>query len=82
MGAMTFYSLVGAVIFLAIGIIELAVLNRTLYPSLRWRYEKAKVTQEQGTDPNRIMTLVRIQSLVILPLVGLFLGKQIEAIFE
>ena len=79
---MTFYSLVGAIIFLAIGILELAILNRTLYPALRWRYEKAKVTQEQGINPNRIMTLVRIQSLVILPLVGLFLGKQIETIFE
>ena len=54
---MTFYSLVGALIFLGIGIVELAVVNRSLYPSLRWRYEKAKTTQEQGISPKTIMLL-------------------------
>jgi hypothetical protein len=81
MGAMNFYSLIGAVAFLALGILELAVLNRTLYPALRWRYEKAKLTQEQGIEPNRIMAIVKIQSLVIMPLLGLFLGKPLKSIF-
>ena len=79
---MSFAGLIGALVFLMIGVVEFALLNRSLYPALRWRHEKAKLTQEQGIDPNRIMLLVRIQSLVILPLLGLFLGRQIEAIFE
>ena len=81
MGAMNFYSVIGALAFLVLGIVELAVLNRTLYPVLRWRYEKAKLTQEQGIEPNRIMAFVKIQSLVIMPLVGLFLGKPLKSIF-
>ncbi len=67
---MSFEGLIGAIIFLALGVLELAVLNRVLYPSLRWRYEKAKTTQEQGTDPKTIMLLVKIQSLLVMPLLG------------
>jgi hypothetical protein len=78
---MNFYSLIGAVIFLAIGVLELAVLNRTLYPVLRWRHEKAKTTQSQGIEPNRIMTLVKIQSLIIMPVIGLFVGDRMKAMF-
>jgi hypothetical protein len=77
---MNFYSLVGGLVFLAAGLIELAVLNRTLYPALRWRFEKAKLTQEQGIDPNRIMTLLRLQSLVGMPLLGLLFGERMKAI--
>ena len=70
-------SLIGALVFLGLGLIELAVLNRSFYPALRWRHEKAKLTQEQGIDPNRIMLLVKIQSLVLMPLLGFFFGKEI-----
>ena len=70
-------SLIGALVFLGLGLIELAVLNRSLYPTLRWRHEKAKLTQEQGIDPNRIMTLIKIQSLILMPLLGFFFGKEI-----
>ena len=31
----------GALVFLAIGIAEVALVNRSVYPSLRWRFEKA-----------------------------------------
>jgi len=78
---MTFYSLIGALLFLVLGIVELAVIYRVLYPALRWRYEKAKTTQTQGIEPNRIMTLFRIQSLTVMPLLGLFLGDRMKAIF-
>ena len=77
---MSFYSLVGALVFLIIGVIEYAVLNRVLYPALRWRHEKAKTTQSQGISPNRIMTLVKIQSFIIMPVIGLFLGDRMKAI--
>ena len=75
--SMNFSNLIVALIFLGVGIIELAVINRSVYPMLRWRHEKAKLTQEQGIDPNRIMTLIKLQSLILMPLLGFFFGKEI-----
>ena len=81
MGAMTVYSLIGALLFLGLGLIELAVVNRSLYPGLRWRYDQAKTTQEQGLSPRTIMLFVKIQSLILMPLLGLFLGERMKGIF-
>ena len=78
---MSFYSLIGAIAFLVLGVIEYAVLNRVLYPALRWRHEKAKTTQTQGIEPNRIMALVKIQSLIVMPVIGLFFGDRMKALF-
>jgi hypothetical protein len=78
---LSFYSFIGAVAFLVFGVIELAVMNRLVYPALRWRYEKAKVTQTQGIEPNRIMALVRFQSLIIMPVIGLLLGERMKTLF-
>ena len=78
---MSFAGLIGAFIFLAIGIAELALVNRSVYPSLRWRYERAKTTQSQGLKPSTIMALVKIQSLILLPLAGLFLGHAMKSNF-
>ena len=78
---LTVYSLVGALAFLVLGVIELAVMNRMVYPALRWRYEKAKTTQQQGIEPNRIMTVVKVQSLIIMPLIGFILGDRMKALF-
>ena len=78
---MSFYSVIAALSFLVLGIVELAVMNRVVYPILRRRYEKAKVTQEQGIEPNRIMALVRIQSLIIMPVIGLLLGDRMKTLF-
>ena len=75
---MSFAGLLGAVVFLAIGIAELAFMNRSVYPSLRWRYEKAKVTQQQGLAPSTIMALVKVQSLILLPLIGLVIGDRMS----
>ena len=77
---MSFYSLVGAVVFLGFGILMLALANRALYPSLRWRYESAKVTQTQGLDPKRLMTALKFLSLVGMPLIGLFFGDSMKRI--
>ena len=71
-------SLVGALVFTAIGLAELALVNRSLYPSLRWRYEKAKLTQSQGVSPSTIMALVKFQSLVLLPVLGFLLGSRMK----
>ena len=78
---MTFYSLIGALVFLVIGMIELTILYRVLYPRLRWSYEQAKTTQTQGIDPNRIMMFFKIQSLVAMPVIGLFFGDSMREIF-
>jgi hypothetical protein len=75
---MSFAGLLGALVFLAIGIAELAFVNRSVYPSLRWRYEKAKVTQQQGLAPSTIMALVKVQSLILLPLIGLVIGDRMS----
>ncbi len=78
---MSFAGLIGALLFLSIGIAELAVVNRSVYPALRWRHERAKVTQSQGLSPSTIMGLVKIQSLILLPLAGLFLGNAMKSTF-
>jgi hypothetical protein len=78
MGAMSFAGLVGALVFLVIGLAELAFVNRSVYPALRWRYEKAKVTQQQGLAPSTIMALVKVQSLILLPFIGLVIGDRMS----
>ncbi len=64
-------------LFLVMGLVELALFKRTIYPSLRWRYEKAKVTMTQGIKPQWILDLVRVQCLFILPLVGTFFATRL-----
>ena len=72
---------VGALLFLCLGLAELALVNRSVYPSLRWRYEKAKTTQSQGMRPSTIMALVKFQSLVLMPVAGFLLGDRMKSIF-
>ncbi len=75
------YSPLGAFVFLVLGLIELKIVQRTIYPTLRWRYEEAKVTGSQGMNPARIMSLVKLQSLVLMPVLGLFLGNRFGSMF-
>ena len=69
--------LLGGLGFLVLGILELVVLQRTLYPALRWRHEKAKLTQSQGVRPGVIITLLRVQSLIVMPVLGFLLGHRL-----
>jgi hypothetical protein len=78
---MSIAGLIGGLVFLVLGFIELAVMNRSLFPVLRWRYEKAKTTQQQGISPSTIMLLVKVQSLILMPLIGLFVGERMKSIF-
>jgi hypothetical protein len=71
-------AVVGALVFAIIGLAELALVNHSIYPSLRWRYEKAKTTQSQGISPATILALVKFQSLVLLPVVGFVLGSRMK----
>ena len=75
------YSPLGALVFLVLGLFELKLVQRLIYPTLRWRYEEAKVTASQGVDPARIMVLVKLQSLVLMPIIGLLFGNRLGAMF-
>lgn len=75
---MSFSSLAGALLFLIAGIAELALANRFLYPALRWRYETAKLTQTQGIRPATVMALIKVQSLILLPLIGAIAGERLK----
>ncbi len=68
-------------IFLVIGIVELVIVQAMIYPALRARFEKAKVTGSQGVDPGTIMNFVRLQSLVAMPVIGFFMGRYFQKIF-
>ena len=70
--------IISAFIFLIIGFIELMIVQTMIYPTLRWRFEKAKVTASQGMDPTRIMNFVKIQSLLLMPVVGYFMGNYFQ----
>jgi len=73
--------LIGALFFTAIGLAEVAMINRSIYPALRWRFEKAKLTQSQGISPSTIMALVKFQSLVLMPVAGFLLGDRMKSLF-
>ena len=65
-----------ALAFLALGLVEVWVFARAVYPVLSHRHEMAKVTYSQGRSPALITNLIRLQSLVALPLLGYFVGSQ------
>jgi len=69
--------ILGALIFLMLGLLELIVLQRLLYPVLRWRHEKAKLTQSHRIRPDLIINGLRFQSLVIMPVLGFLLGNRL-----
>ncbi len=76
---MSFAALTGALVFLVLGLIELAVVKRAFYPAFRWRYEAAKVTQSQGLKPSTLMALVKFQSLILMPVAGYLLGGRMTS---
>ena len=71
---LSFYSVIGGLVFLGLGVLEFALARRSLYPVLRLRHEQAKLTQTHGIEPNRIMTLIKVQSLLVMPVLGFLLG--------
>ena len=65
-----------AILFLGLGLAELYVFMRAVYPVLSLRHETAKVTYSHGRSPAFITTLIRLQSLVAMPLLGYAVGAQ------
>ncbi|NMD08887.1 MAG: hypothetical protein GYA66_13025 [Phyllobacteriaceae bacterium] len=64
-----------AVFFLALGLVELYVFMRVVYPVMSLRHETAKVTYSHGRGPAFTTILVRLQSLVLMPLIGYVVGS-------
>ena len=71
------HSLLGALLFTVLGIVELWAVARFVYPGLRRHHELAKVTQTQKLDPHRIMDVVRLQTLVLFPVIGFMMGPHL-----
>ncbi|HKG75161.1 MAG TPA: hypothetical protein VKA79_13025 [Aestuariivirgaceae bacterium] len=70
-------SIVIAVAALLAGIIEVMLINQTIYPLMRRRHERKKVTGTQGRDPAILMNLIRLQGLVALPVLGFLFGEHL-----
>jgi len=75
MMVLSHYSLIGALIFLALGVIGLAIYQRFIYPLLSARYERAKVTATQKRDPVRVTRIVYLLGLLVFPVLGFLLGS-------
>ncbi len=70
-------SLIGALAFLLMGIAEYLVFMRAAYPAIRERQEVAKTSLNDGKGPSWIITVIKFQSFVLMPVLGYFLGGQI-----
>ena len=75
----SFYSILGLLIFLAIGIVDMAIYRRFIHPQLSRAHERAKVTGTQGQGPARIAKIMFIANLIILPIFGFLIG---DALFK
>ncbi len=54
---------------------EVLFADRVIYPPVRRRHEMKKVTGRHGIDPTSVMNVVRFQSLVVLPVLGVLFGE-------
>ena len=75
--AFSVYSLIGGLVMLIIGVLDLGVMRTAIYPALRRRHEEAKVTGSQGIEPNVIMAVFKAMNLVVLPAMGLMFGDAV-----
>ena len=55
------------------------MVRRSIYPVLRSRHEKAKLTQAQGRDPNWLVAVVWLQGVVVMPALGFMVGGWLSA---
>ena len=72
-----FYSLLGAVIMLALGVADMIIVSRMLYPALRERYGQARMRGRKGVPPRRVMTALWLVNLLVLPAAGFLLGARV-----
>ena len=58
-----------------VGFIEVVFIDRLIYPAVRRRHERRKVTGSHGTNPAIVMQLIKFQGLVALPVLGFLFGE-------
>ncbi|CAN5520305.1 hypothetical protein BH10PSE7_BH10PSE7_01760 [soil metagenome] len=75
----SFYSLLGALAFLALGLVNLALFNRLFYARLSRAHEAAKATGRHRLSPARFMKWLFVADLIVLPILGFLLG---DALFN
>ena len=68
------YSIAGLLIMLGIGLVNLGIYQRWIYPLMRLRHEKAKVTGSHGRDPGVMKITIKIAGLIIMPALGYLFG--------
>ncbi|WP_137391348.1 hypothetical protein [Rhodoligotrophos defluvii] len=73
----TVYSFIYGFLFLWLGLLEYAAVNRLIYPRLRWRYEQTKVTGTHGINPSVLLTVAKLIGLVAMPVLGFYLGSMV-----
>ncbi len=74
---LTVFSLLGGILMLIVGLVSYGLLHRTIYPALRWRYERRKAYGRRGIEPNVWMELLKAVILLALPAVGLLFGDPV-----
>ncbi len=74
---LTVFSLLGGIVMLIVGLVSYGVLHRTIYPALRWRYERRKAYGRRGIEPNVWMELLKAVILLAFPAVGLLFGDPV-----
>ena len=77
---LTVYSLLGGLVMLIVGLLIYGLLFRTLYPALRWRYERMKAYGRRGVEPHVWMELLKVVNLLALPAVGLLFGDPVLSV--
>jgi hypothetical protein len=60
---------------IVIGFLEVVFIDRLIYPPLRRRHERHKVTGTHGANPAVVMQFIKFQGLVVLPVLGFLFGE-------
>ncbi len=68
------YSLAGALVMLGLGLVELGIYQRWIYPAQRRHYEKAKVTGSHKVDPGSVRLIFKSLALLVFPALGFLFG--------
>ncbi len=71
------YSMAGLLIMMGVGLVNLGVYQRWIYPALRRRHEKAKVTGSHGRDPGTVKLIFKTLALLVLPVLGFLFGDPV-----
>jgi len=71
------YSVAGLLIMMGLGLVILGIYQRWVYPAMRRRHEKAKITGSHGRDPADIRLVFKTLALLVLPALGFLYGDPV-----